>query len=60
MSTLLIKNISILVTMDDHRREIPDGGLFIRDGFIEKVGPTSELPPGADEVLDMSGHLVLP
>ena len=44
MPTLLIKNATILVTMDDHRREIPDGGLFIRDGFIEKVGLTSELP----------------
>jgi 8-oxoguanine deaminase len=60
MSTLLIKNSSILVTMDDHRREIPDGGLFIRDGFIEKVGPSSELPSEADEVLDLSGALVLP
>jgi 8-oxoguanine deaminase len=60
MTTLLIKNISILVTMDDHRREIPDGGLFIRDGFIEKVGPTNELPSSADELLDLRGHLVLP
>jgi 8-oxoguanine deaminase len=60
MPTLLIKNAAILVTMDDHRREIPDGGLFIRDGFIEKIGPTSELPSTADEVLDLSGHLVLP
>src|SRR5512135_808733 len=60
MPTLLIKNISILVTMDDHRREIPDGGLFIRDGFIEKVGPTAYLPNSADEVLDLRGHAVLP
>jgi len=46
--------------MDDHRREIPDGGFFIRDGFIEKVGPTSTLPDKADEVLDASGHVILP
>ncbi|MCJ7700531.1 MAG: 8-oxoguanine deaminase, partial [Anaerolineales bacterium] len=46
--------------MDDHRREIADGGLFIRDGFIERVGPTLELPETADEVLDLRGHLVLP
>ena len=43
MGTLLIRNAEILVTMDDHRREIPGGGLFIRDGLIEKVGDTSEL-----------------
>ncbi len=60
MSTLLVKNAQILVTMDDHRREIPDGGLFIRDGFIEQVGPSSELPQDADETLDLAGHIVLP
>jgi cytosine/adenosine deaminase-related metal-dependent hydrolase len=60
MTTLLIKNAQVLVTMDDHRREIPGGGLFIRDGFIEQVGKTSELPASADEVIDMSGHIVMP
>jgi 8-oxoguanine deaminase len=60
MSTFLIKNATILATMDDHQREIPRGGLFIRDGFIEEVGPTHKLPAQADQVLDLSGHLVLP
>ncbi len=60
MTSLLVKNAAILVTMDDHRREIPGGGLFIRDGFIEQVGPTGELPRDADEVLDLSDHIVLP
>jgi 8-oxoguanine deaminase len=59
MTTLLITHAHIL-TMDDHQREIPDGGLFVRDGFIEQVGATSELPGTADEVLDLTGHLVLP
>jgi 8-oxoguanine deaminase len=60
MTTLLIKNAQLLVTMDDHRREIPDGGLFIRDGFIESVGETRLLPAQADEVVDLSGHIVMP
>ena len=60
MTTLLVKNAQLLVTMDDHRREIPGGGLFIRDGFIEQVGSTQDLPAKADEVVDMSGHLVMP
>jgi cytosine/adenosine deaminase-related metal-dependent hydrolase len=60
MSTLLIKHAEILVTMDDHRREIADGGLFCRDGFIEKVGKTSELPAEADEVLNARGQVVMP
>ncbi len=59
MTTLLIKN-AYLVTMDERQREIPDGGLFIRDGFIELVGQTSSLPSAADEVLDLKGHVVLP
>jgi len=60
MPTLLVKHAAILVTMDDRQREIPDGGLFARDGFLEQVGPTKELPPSADEVLDLRGHLILP
>ncbi len=60
MTTLLVKHAHVLVTMDDHRREIPDGGLFVRDGFIEQVGPTIELPREADESIDLSGHIVLP
>jgi 8-oxoguanine deaminase len=59
MRTLLIKN-AYVATMDDHQREIPEGGLFIRGGLIEKVGAISELPASADEVLDLRGHIVLP
>src|SRR5688500_3354761 len=59
MTTLLVKN-AYIVTMDDHQREIPGGGLFIRDGFIEEVGGMNELPVSADEVLDLDGHIVLP
>ncbi|MEW6404544.1 MAG: 8-oxoguanine deaminase [Chloroflexota bacterium] len=59
MTTLLIKN-AYIVTMDDHQREIPDGGLFIRRGLIEEVGPIANLPHTADEVLDLKGHIVLP
>lgn len=60
MSTLLVRNASLLATFDDQEREFADGGLFIRDGFIEQVGPTSELPDSADEVLDLTGHVLLP
>lgn len=59
MPTFLIRN-AYVATMDDNQREIPDGGLFIRDGFIERVGSTPELPQAADEVLDLRGFVVLP
>ena len=60
MESLLIKNTAVLVTMDDERREIVNGGLFVRGNVIEQVGPTNELPETADTVLDLSGHIVLP
>jgi len=60
MSTLLLRHAYLLVTMDDHRREISDGGFFIRDGFIEQVGKSEELPEFADEILDLDEHIVLP
>jgi cytosine/adenosine deaminase-related metal-dependent hydrolase len=61
MPTLLVKNIHTLVTMNDSRQEIRNGGLLVRDNVIEQVGTTQELPATADEVLDLQGrYLVLP
>jgi len=60
MTTLLVKNAQVLVTMDDHRRESHDGGLFIKDGFIEEVGKSDQLPSKADQILDLKGHIILP
>lgn len=60
MSTVLVKNADVLVTMDDDRRELRDGALFARDGVIEQVGSTVDLPQTADTVLDMHGHVVVP
>jgi 8-oxoguanine deaminase len=58
--TVLVRHADVLVTMDAQRREIVDGGLFIRDGWIEQVGPTDTLPDAADEVVELAGHVVLP
>lgn len=61
MPTLLVKNIHTLVTLDEARREIRQGALFVRDQVIEQVGLTSELPQTADNVLDLRDrHIVLP
>ena len=40
--------------------EIRDAGLFARNGVIEQVGPTSSLPDNADQIIDMTGHVVIP
>ncbi len=60
MTTLLVKNARLMATMDAGRREIAQGGLFIKDGFIQQAGPSSELPQTADEVLDLSDHVLMP
>ncbi|MBE9067813.1 8-oxoguanine deaminase [Leptolyngbya cf. ectocarpi LEGE 11479] len=65
MSTLLVKHIHTLVTMDDQRREIRDGALLIQDNVILQVGTTETLSDTAsdtaDDVIDFDGkHIVLP
>jgi 8-oxoguanine deaminase len=58
--TLLIKNAEMVVTMDAQRREIKAGGLWVEGNRIVQVGPTAELPATADDVIDLTGHLVIP
>ncbi len=60
MTTLLVQNAAVLATFDDQEQEIFKGGLYIRDGFVEQVGATEELPETADRVLDLTDHVVLP
>jgi cytosine/adenosine deaminase-related metal-dependent hydrolase len=50
----------MLVTMNEGREEIPSGGFFARDGWIEQVGPSETLPTTADRILDLGGHIALP
>ncbi len=60
MATLLARNAALLATFGPKATEIVGGGLFIRDGVIEAVGPSTDLPETADRVIDLSGHVVLP
>jgi cytosine/adenosine deaminase-related metal-dependent hydrolase len=61
MSTLLVKNIHTLVTMDAARREINNGALFVQNNVIRAVGTLDDMPIlQADEVLDLRHHIVLP
>lgn len=61
MSTLLLKDISCLATMDDDARELAGGWILIRDRVIERLGAADDPPPEkADRVIDLSCHVVLP
>ena len=61
MSSILVKNIELLATFDDARREIKDGALLLRDNVIDRIGTTTELAGlAADRTLDLAGHVVMP
>lgn len=60
MSTLLLKNATLVVTMDEERREIEDGGVLIRDNVIEAVGPSRDMPREADRIISAEGKILLP
>ena len=60
MSTLLLTHADLIVTMDDTRSRWTDSGIYIRDGVIAAIGPTSELPTEADHTIDAHGLLLLP
>ena len=60
MTTLLLRHAIVVVTMDEKRREIEDGAILVEGNVIQAVGRTSEVPPVADRVMDMTGKIVLP
>jgi 8-oxoguanine deaminase len=60
MSSLLLRDATVVATMNDAGDEIPGGGVYVEDGRIVAVGPSSELPQAADEVIDASGMVVMP
>ncbi|MCX7341300.1 MAG: 8-oxoguanine deaminase [Hyphomicrobiales bacterium] len=62
--TLLLKNALALATMDDTRREIADGAVFVRGAAIVAVGPTADILAAhgheTDEAIDLTGHVLIP
>ena len=61
MPTLLVRNAKLLITMDNEKRQLPEGALFVRDNVVERVGSTAELGDlPADRVIDARGKIVLP
>jgi len=60
MGSLLIKDIAYLATMDAERRCLRHGAIRVEDNVIAQVGPTAEVHPSADRVIDGRDMLVLP
>lgn len=59
-SSLLVKNIDYLVTMDQSRRVIEDGWLLAKGNKVAALGGAREEQPEAEKILDADGHIVLP
>lgn len=58
--TLLLKNADAIVTMDEKRREIKQGCIYIRGNTIVAVGVEADVPKTADRVIDLKGYIVIP
>ena len=61
MSNLIVRNIGLLVTMDDKRTEVEKVNMVIRDGLVEYIGQSIEdLSDKKSETLDLGGYAVFP
>lgn len=60
MSSILLKNATLLATFDDAGTELADAGVYIEDHLIKQVGASKDLPTNADQVIDLRDHLILP
>lgn len=60
MKSLLVTHAEVIVTMDSQRRELRGASLYIEDNQVAQIGPAGDLPQTADEVLDLTGHVVIP
>ncbi|MFT8720720.1 MAG: 8-oxoguanine deaminase, partial [Acetobacter sp.] len=58
--SILLKNALRLVTMDDDRRELENGWIFVEGRKISAIGGSDDPFPDASQVYDMSGHVVMP
>lgn len=59
MSTTLIHNGTV-ITLGPDNRVIQDGAVLMRDGKVEALGTSADVPSTANEVIDAGGRVVLP
>ena len=63
MTTILVKNARLLITMNNAGENMADGAMFVRNNVIAWVGKSDEIPEGmetADRIIDASDKIVLP
>ena len=60
MTSLLIKHVAHIVSMDDAETVWTDGAIHVIDNEIKQIGPTDALPQQADQIIDVRNMLILP
>ena len=60
MNSILFKNALAVAAMDESRREIKNASVLVEGNRIKAVGSVAELPKTADEVIDATGHVIIP
>jgi 8-oxoguanine deaminase len=60
MASLLLRNATLLVTMDAADTRLTDGGMYVVDNVIQQLGPSDTLPQHADQVIDARNMIILP
>lgn len=60
MTAIVLRNITALATMDAEGTELANCSVRIVDGWIDAIGPDDEVDATADEVIDLTDHVVLP
>ena len=60
MTSLLVKNATLVVAMDGADQRWSDGGIYVVDNAIAQVGPMEALPQEADQVIDARNMVILP
>ena len=58
MSSILIKNLKEIVTMDRERTRLKDYSLLIKDNKISKIA--RDIKVEADEIIDGSDYFLYP
>jgi|TARA_B100000315_G_scaffold229998_2_gene240056 cytosine/adenosine deaminase-related metal-dependent hydrolase len=58
--SLVVRNIDVLVTMDDDRRVLTNAWILVRGNVIEALGNANNKPPDAAHTIDATGKIVIP
>ena len=58
--SLLVKNIDVLVTMDEERRVLENAWMLVQGNTIHSMGEGADPVPDADRILDARGRIIIP